>query len=274
LNRKVVAVENKLHIKKYFLQGRLQLAPASNERSALRLTNMSQPDPERPVKKYNPVLFSRRETQEFPSSLKHAGSGASLIHNVHSGAAKRDEDPPEDRPERPRRSFWRRCCALCCGRSSDSDYNDEVLVDTERGSRTDIAHLPPQLPHHEGKKTLVLDLDETLVHSSFKEVDNFDIKLSVEIEDETVEVFVLVRPGTEELLRRLAKHYEIVVYTASLAKYADPLLDQLDKHGVISARLFREHCAFHSGSYVKDLASLGRSLRHTLIVDNSPASYM
>ena len=84
----------------------------------------------------------------------------------------------------------------------------------------------------------------------------------------------MVRPGVQDLLRRLAKHYEIVVYTASLAKYANPLLDILDPDGHVSARLFREHCAYHSGSYVKDLAALGRSLSSTLIVDNSPTSYM
>lgn len=84
----------------------------------------------------------------------------------------------------------------------------------------------------------------------------------------------MVRPGVQDLLQRLAKHYEIVVYTASLAKYANPLLDILDPDGHVSARLFREHCAYHSGSYVKDLAALGRSLSRTLIVDNSPTSYM
>ena len=57
-------------------------------------------------------------------------------------------------------------------------------------------------------------------------------------------------------------------------RYANPLLDLLDPHGVITSRLFREHCAFHAGSYVKDLASLGRRLCDTFIVDNSPISYM
>ena len=88
------------------------------------------------------------------------------------------------------------------------------------------------------------------------------------------QVYVMVRPGVHDLLRRLSTHYEIVIYTASLAKYADPLLDMLDKDGLIAARLFREHCVFHRGNYVKDLSTLGRRLCDTLIVDNSPASYM
>lgn len=40
----------------------------------------------------------------------------------------------------------------------------------------------PQRKQDAGRKTLVLDLDETLVHSQFKPVDNADIVLPVEIE--------------------------------------------------------------------------------------------
>ena len=61
---------------------------------------------------------------------------------------------------------------------------------------------------------------------------------------------------------------------ASLAKYADPLLDLLDTANVIRARLYREACVFHEGNFVKDLSLLGRDARTTIIVDNSPASYL
>jgi hypothetical protein len=65
-----------------------------------------------------------------------------------------------------------------------------------------------------------------------------------------------------------------VVFTASLAKYADPLLDVLDKDKVVQFRLFREACVQHYGNYVKDLTHLGRALESSIIVDNSPFSYM
>jgi RNA polymerase II subunit A small phosphatase-like protein len=55
--------------------------------------------------------------------------------------------------------------------------------------------LGPQLKRDIGKKTLVLDLDETLVHSSFKPIDNPDIILPVEIEGNVCNIFILVRPG-------------------------------------------------------------------------------
>ena len=57
-------------------------------------------------------------------------------------------------------------------------------------------------------------------------------------------------------------------------QYADPVLDFLDKTGSVHHRLFRESCLYYNGSFVKDLSILGRDLRHTLIVDNSPTSYI
>ena len=68
--------------------------------------------------------------------------------------------------------------------------------------------------------------------------------------------------------------FEVIVFTASLAKYADPLMDLLDTGRVVRWRLFRESCYPYEGNYVKDLTCLGRELRHTVIVDNSPHSYI
>jgi carboxy-terminal domain RNA polymerase II polypeptide A small phosphatase len=84
---------------------------------------------------------------------------------------------------------------------------------------------------------------------------------------------VAKRPGVDEFLVEMAKYYEIVIYTASLNKYADPLLDLLDTHKVIRTRLFRESCVYFEGNYVKDLSLLDRDLSQSIIIDNSPSSY-
>lgn len=88
------------------------------------------------------------------------------------------------------------------------------------------------------------------------------------------QVYVLKRPHVDEFLQRMGELFECVLFTASLAKYADPVADLLDKWGAFRARLFRESCVFHRGNYVKDLSRLGRDLRRVLILDNSPASYV
>ncbi|KAF9484440.1 NIF-domain-containing protein [Pholiota conissans] len=134
--------------------------------------------------------------------------------------------------------------------------------------------LPPISPQHAGRKCLVLDLDETLVHSSFKSISQADYVVPVEIEYHWHNVYVIKRPGVDNFLKKMGEIYEVVVFTASLSKYADPVLDKLDIHQVVSHRLFRESCYNHRGNYVKDLSQLGRPIADTIILDNSPASYI
>jgi len=116
----------------------------------------------------------------------------------------------------------------------------------------------------------VLDLDETLVHSSFKvrhapnvfplmatiadtvqAVQQADFIVPVEIEYHWHHFHVLKRPGVDNFLKKMGEIYEIVIFTASLSKYADPVLDKLDIHKVVAHRLFRESCYNHKGNYVK-----------------------
>jgi len=129
-------------------------------------------------------------------------------------------------------------------------------------------------PPVQGKKCLVLDLDETLVHSSFTPVSQAHYIIPVTLDEGVVhDVYVTKRPGVDAFIKKVSESYELVVYTASISRYADPLLDRLDVHRVISKRLFRENCVFNEGHYVKDLSLLNRDLRNTIIVDNSPMSY-
>ena len=136
--------------------------------------------------------------------------------------------------------------------------NDEIL-------------LPPK---NNKKKTLVLDLDETLVHSQFMSFsDPSDVVIQIELENEMHDIHVMVRPGVKEFLEKMSKLYEIVIFTASVSKYADPLLNIIDKKGYCPHRLFREHCSLINTTFVKDLQRLGRDIKNIIIVDNSPISY-
>ncbi|RMD41054.1 hypothetical protein DV735_g4088, partial [Chaetothyriales sp. CBS 134920] len=134
--------------------------------------------------------------------------------------------------------------------------------------------LPPAQPHLQGRKCLILDLDETLVHSSFKILNQADFTIPVEIEGQYHNVYVIKRPGVDAFMKRVGELFEVVVFTASVSKYGDPLLDQLDIHHVVHHRLFRESCYNHQGNYVKDLSQVGRDLKETIIIDNSPTSYI
>jgi len=72
----------------------------------------------------------------------------------------------------------------------------------------------------------------------------------------------------------MSQYYEVVIFTASLSKYADPLMDLMDPQGYCTKRLFREHCSFVNGVFVKDMSQLGRNMKDAVIIDNSAASYM
>ena len=98
-----------------------------------------------------------------------------------------------------------------------------------------------------GRKTLLLDVDETLVHSSFTPTEAADIILPIDIEGRTCNIYVLIRPGCCEFIKEVGKYYEVVIFTASLSKYAIPLMDILDPDRVAPQRLFREHCTFFNG---------------------------
>ena len=133
--------------------------------------------------------------------------------------------------------------------------------------------LPEKSSEFTNKKTLILDLDETLVHSSFVPFEKNDIILNVDFESVMYNIYVLVRPGAEEFIKNVSKYFEVIIFTASISKYALPLLDILDHDKKIKYRLTREHCTFLNGIYIKELKKLNRNLNDLIIVDNSPLAY-
>jgi CTD small phosphatase-like protein 2 len=103
--------------------------------------------------------------------------------------------------------------------------------------------------------TLVLDLDETLVHCK----------------EENNEGKVFFRPYVDHFLEEMSKYYEIFIFTAALEEYANEVLDYLDpEKKVISQRFYRQHLGENS---VKDLTKLDRDLSKCIIIDNLPENF-
>ncbi|KZP19831.1 NIF-domain-containing protein [Athelia psychrophila] len=210
---------------------------------------------------------------QAPGSTGEEGVGAQhhTVHVHHTGTSEGSGDDEYEDAD---------------GSGGDGDSRGEVEDEEDRLIRQGGAGfpigpdgvpkplLPPIAPHHAGRKCLVLDLDETLVHSSFKSIQQADYIVPVEIDHHWHNFYVLKRPGVDEFLREMGLIYEVVVFTASLSVYADPVLDKLDVHQAVTHRLFRESCYNHKGNYVKDLSQLGREMKDTIILDNSPASYI
>mmetsp|Transcript_70056 Transcript_70056/g.146074 ORF Transcript_70056/g.146074 Transcript_70056/m.146074 type:complete len:301 (-) Transcript_70056:80-982(-) len=196
------------------------------------------------------------------------------VGNIHAGGFDETEDDEPPRREGLFRKFFCGCFAPLIS-NKDSLQNPFTGGLSIHGSK-DSTNLPALLPEKcmPHKVTLILDLDETLVHSSFQPVPNPDFVIPVEVEGTVHRVFVCKRPGVDAFMRAVGELFEVVVFTASLDKYANPVLDLLDQSNSVHYRLFREACVMADGSLVKDLTRLGRDLNKIIIVDNSPTSYM
>lgn len=166
--------------------------------------------------------------------------------------------------------------SYCLGDLEESDWVDEPFVfrNLPELSEADSAICPSWIPKETRERkpiTLVLDLDETLVHSSLEHCldADFTFQLSFDMKQHTV--YVRRRPYLQMFLERVAELFEVVIFTASQSIYAEQLLDILDpERNLISQRMFRESCIFSDGGYTKDLTILGVDLAKVAIIDNTP----
>lgn len=133
--------------------------------------------------------------------------------------------------------------------------------------------VPAALSCTRSRKSLVLDLDETLVHSQFKLTEHCDLRLEVRVDEFPAVFYVSKRPYLDVFLRTVAQWYDVIIYTASLQKYGDPLITVLDTDRLVKRRIFRQDCIRRNGNFVKDLTIVNPNLSDVLIVDNSPAAY-
>jgi Dullard-like phosphatase family protein len=124
------------------------------------------------------------------------------------------------------------------------------------------------------RKLLVLDLDETLVHCSFQQPDWFDFSVAVPFEGACFDAYVQKRPFVDAFLTDTVRLFFVVIFTASLPQYANPIIDAICPAIPPNRRLFREHCTFRDGFFVKDLTIFNRSLAEIIIVDNNPTSFL
>uniref|UniRef100_A0A0D9WWQ6 FCP1 homology domain-containing protein n=1 Tax=Leersia perrieri TaxID=77586 RepID=A0A0D9WWQ6_9ORYZ len=122
--------------------------------------------------------------------------------------------------------------------------------------------------------TLVLDLDETLVHSTLEPCEDADFAFPVYFNFREHTIYVRCRPYLKEFLERVASLFETIIFTASQSIYAEQLLNVLDpKRKLFRHRVYRESCVYVEGNYLKDLTVLGRDLTRIMIVDNSPQAF-
>ena len=165
---------------------------------------------------------------------------------------------------------------------SNKSQNDMNTKTIENNIITSIIHSPrsrsPNIPRQtsillrskyllpeiskQHEYTLILDLDETLVHVVIDNTHN------------TNKAKVIYRPNLFEFLSRMKRLYEIVIFTVSTKDYADKVCDCIEKkEKYFDYKLYRQHVTYIDGKYYKDLSKLGRDLNKVVIVDNMSQNF-
>ena len=141
------------------------------------------------------------------------------------------------------------------------------------------------------KKTLILDLDETLVYVSDVKIENSPLKQipfeyyvldenenNINVENQTIEQangYLIVRPGYNKFISEIKKYFdEIFIFTSSQYSYAEEIIKLIDKNKIISKIYSRKDCSFYNDIFYKDLNKIKKDLSRTIIVDNFPEAYL
>ena len=135
--------------------------------------------------------------------------------------------------------------------STFSSKNQNTIINT------------PYINEHPTKDyTLVLDLDETLIHFSINAQN---------------EGHLFFRPYLFHFLNAVSEYYELIIFTAGLKEYAKIVLDLIENRmgkKIFDYRLYREHTEPNDeGIFIKDLSKIGRNLQKIIIVDNTKENY-
>ena len=156
--------------------------------------------------------------------------------------------------------------------NNNVNFNPQYQVKVKKLSQTSNIEV---ITFNSGRKTLILDLDETLVHSSTKKgfPNKKNIILNLKIKNIKYKIFVIIRPFFEKFLYEMSHCYDLYIFTASISNYAKPLIEIIDKNKVIIQVLTRDNCLKVKGVPLKDLSIFNKDLKDIIIIDNNPVSY-
>ena len=123
---------------------------------------------------------------------------------------------------------------------------------------------PEKIPYIHAKNrkkySLIIDLDETLIH----------FKVNHDRNDEGV---LKLRPGVITFLERMREFYEIILFTEASEAYTELLMEAFNKNKYFDYKLYRQHTIIIGQDFVKDLQRIGRPLDKMIIIDNIPQNF-
>ncbi|CAD8155104.1 unnamed protein product [Paramecium octaurelia] len=168
-------------------------------------------------------------------------------------------------------------CEIYLDHIQQSFHALQFCKDAQKPKLEEIKQKIVNLPPNKFSKSIVFDLDETLIHCQESNDDPSDIVLTIKFPTgETVEAGINIRPYCKDMLQLLSQKYEIIVFTASHECYAQKVLNYLDPDKkFIHHRFFRDSCVvIQDGLHVKDLRVIGnRNLKDMVLIDNASYSF-
>lgn len=115
--------------------------------------------------------------------------------------------------------------------------------------------LPDPTPMFERPYTLVLSMEDLLIHSEWSREHGWRLAK---------------RPGVDYFLRYLSQYYELVIFTTQPSTLAEPVIRKFDPYHIVTWPLFREATLYENGEYIKDLSYLNRDLSKVILIDTKP----
>lgn len=248
---------------------KLPKAPTQNPfRQSLNPKRKTPIKPSTPMQKklHKPKLIKRPQTTINSQKILKPETGSSpniqvLVTQTHASSKKEHEEIYNEH-------LFQTFQALKIVRSLPP-----VDLDQLKEKRISV----PRRPGYEDRKTVIFDLDETLVHCC-ENIDEMvpDVMLPITFPNgEVINAGINIRPFAIECLREVNKYFEVFVFTASHQCYANVVLDYLDPTGeLIHHRFFRDNCVNMNGIYIKDLRVFSnRKLSEMVIIDNAAYSF-
>lgn len=257
------------------------------------------------MKKYS---LDPKQIQALESDIFLVMKSETTLHLNNANLLSGTDIPFSDELELQKQTLDIKCTATeskspCCGKQQIEGTDHTIPTTTNRGTskepvseysiknKTDKL-LPPKSSDDQTKNTLVIDLDETLIHSSFTHISTPDFtftltaaqlidissdekkKLSDNSSQQDFTIYVRIRPFAKEFIERLGDIYEIIIFSNSNKVYTDEVLKHVDPNHKIKYVLYQESIFEFNGALVKDLSRLGRELSKTIILDNNQMSYL
>lgn len=168
------------------------------------------------------------------------------------------------------------------------DYDS--IFSIENSNNVKYLEYESETYNNTNKKLLLLDLDETLIHSEFR--DNYNYKSLDKmkahskcyhrsfsyIENNYKYYFdIYFRPFLFDFLHEIKNYFDLAIFTASTKGYADTIINYIDPNNeIFKFRLYREACIpIQKYLYIKDLRIIKNyNPMKVIIMDNSLYSFI